>query len=71
MQVTEQRRTTLVGRDRVVTARRLRRKYEGGSTIRSLAGEAGLSYGLTRVLLLEAKTKLRGRGGRLRKRSGA
>ncbi|MBT3164031.1 transcriptional regulator [Streptomyces sp. Vc74B-19] len=68
--MTEQKRTTLTGRDRVVKARRLRRKYESGATIRSLAAEAGLSYGLTRVLLLEAKTKLRERGGRLR-RAGA
>lgn len=69
--MTEHKRTTLVGRERVVVARGLRRKYDGGATIRSLAAEAGLSYGLTRVLLLEAKAVLRGRGGRLRKRSGA
>lgn len=69
--MTDHKRTTLKGRERAAKARRLRRKYDAGATIRSLANETGLSYALTRVLLLEAKTKLRGRGGRLRKRSGA
>ncbi|MGA5599557.1 helix-turn-helix domain-containing protein [Streptomyces griseoincarnatus] len=64
-------RTTLNGSERAAKARSLRRKYEAGSTIRALAASSGLSYGLTRVLLLEAKTTLRGRGGRLRGKTGA
>ncbi|WP_434593453.1 helix-turn-helix domain-containing protein [Streptomyces sp. A5-4] len=35
--------------------------YNGGASIRTLAAEHDLSYGLTRALLLEAKVELRSR----------
>ena len=38
-------------------------QYGAGVSIRELAKAAGLSFGLTRALLLEAGVKLRARGG--------
>ncbi|MFD4315061.1 helix-turn-helix domain-containing protein [Streptomyces sp. NPDC058548] len=35
--------------------------YNGGASIRDLAGEHDVSYGLTRTLLLEAEVELRAR----------
>jgi hypothetical protein len=46
-------------------ARSLKREYDLGATIRSLAAERDMSYGTVRKLLKEAKTTLRGRGGRV------
>ncbi|MFC8332803.1 helix-turn-helix domain-containing protein [Streptomyces olivaceus] len=49
-------------------ARSLKADYDAGATIRSLADERSMSYGTVRLLLLEAKTTLRGRGGRAARR---
>jgi hypothetical protein len=51
---------------RLAKGRALRRKYEEGATLRALAEEADLSYWVTRELLLDAGTLLRGRGARVR-----
>ncbi|MFE4329693.1 helix-turn-helix domain-containing protein [Streptomyces sp. NPDC056831] len=59
-------RPRLKGKARAKKGRDLATKYEAGSSIRALAEWADLSYGTTRVLLLEAGVKLRGRGGKRR-----
>lgn len=41
----------------------LKKKYEGGASIRQLAQETGRSYGFVHRLLVEADVTLRGRGG--------
>ncbi|EMF31097.1 transcriptional regulator [Streptomyces gancidicus BKS 13-15] len=69
--MTNKTRSSLTGRARKEQARELRGRYEAGETIRGLAAAAGSSYGLTRTLLLEAGTTLRGRGGRLPLRAEA
>lgn len=58
-------RRRLKGAERTKVARALGVEYEAGATIRSLAADRGMSYGTTRQLLLEARVKLRGRGGRV------
>lgn len=60
-------RTRLKGSERAQVARSLGRDYVGGATIRAIAADRGMSYGTVRKLLLEAKVKLRGRGGRVRR----
>ncbi|MFE0766118.1 helix-turn-helix domain-containing protein [Streptomyces smyrnaeus] len=59
-------RPRLRGDERTAKAKQLAEEYDGGSSIRELIAEHGLSYGLTRTLLLEAGVKLRTRrtGGR-------
>ena len=44
----------------------LRKKYEKGQSIRSLAEGTGRSYGFVHRLLLDAEVPLRGRGGATR-----
>ncbi|WP_327345905.1 MULTISPECIES: helix-turn-helix domain-containing protein [Streptomyces] len=63
--MTNQQRPRLTGEERKAKARDLAKKYRRGSTIRSLAARSGLPYGTVRNLLLEVKTPLRARGGRL------
>lgn len=58
-------RKRIKGRERVAVARTLRQAYDAGATIRRLAEDRDMSYGTVRTLLLEAKTQLRGRGGRV------
>jgi hypothetical protein len=41
----------------------LRKKYEGGKSIRDLAAETGRSYGFVHRVLSESGVTLRGRGG--------
>ncbi|QKW06999.1 transcriptional regulator [Streptomyces sp. NA04227] len=58
-------RPRLRGGERESMRKTLARKYDGGASIRELGIEHGLSYGLTRALLLEANVTLRSRlGGR-------
>lgn len=52
----------LRGEARAATGRLLAERYETGTSIREVAGEFSLSYGLTRSLLLEAGVELRARG---------
>jgi transposase len=51
--------------ERARTAARLREEYDQGSSVRSVADGAGLSYGTAYRLLLSAGTTLRDRAGRL------
>jgi hypothetical protein len=53
-------------RDKLATD--LKKKYEGGKSIRDLAGETGRSYGFVHRLLSESGVALRGRGGATRGR---
>ncbi|WP_433856732.1 helix-turn-helix domain-containing protein [Streptomyces kronopolitis] len=56
-------RPRLRGDDREAMRKTLKKKYDAGASIRELLAEYGLSYGLTRVLLLEAGVTLRSRRG--------
>lgn len=56
-------------RDRLATE--LRRKYDSGESIRSLAASTGRSYGFVHRMLSESGTSLRGRGGATRGRRSA
>lgn len=47
----------------------LKRRYEAGASIRTLAQETGRSYGFVHNVLVESKVQLRGRGGPNRRRS--
>ncbi|MGX1513956.1 helix-turn-helix domain-containing protein [Streptomyces collinus] len=58
-------RPRLQGAERRRVAKRLRRQYEKGRSVRNLAEEAGYSYGTTHALLQEAGTVMRDRQGRL------
>jgi Helix-turn-helix domain len=44
----------------------LRKKYDGGASIRELAGSTGRSYGFIHRVLTESGATLRGRGGATR-----
>lgn len=56
----------VTGGDRTALAADLRKKYEGGESIRVLAGSSGRSYGFVHRILSESGTTLRGRGGATR-----
>ncbi|TDD96124.1 transcriptional regulator [Jiangella asiatica] len=47
----------------------LKKKYEGGRSIRELATETGRSYGFVHRVLSESGVNLRGRGGATRGKS--
>ncbi|MFD8774548.1 helix-turn-helix domain-containing protein [Streptomyces sp. NPDC059916] len=53
----------LRGDEREAMRKTLAKKYDAGASIRALAAEHGLSYGLTRGLLLEQRVTLRSRRG--------
>ena len=57
-------RVTGAERDRL--AADLRKKYDNGSSIRTLAQASGRSYGFVHRILSESGTTLRGRGGATR-----
>lgn len=59
------RRPRLRGQDRDRVRAELAKKYAANASIRALAAEHGLSFGLTRTLLLEAEVELRHRPRRL------
>jgi hypothetical protein len=62
-------RVTGSDRDRLTSD--LRKKYDGGESIRTLAESTGRSYGFVHRILSESGTTLRGRGGATRgKKSG-
>ena len=56
-------RERVKGDDRDKLKAELKRRYEKGRSIRSLADQMGRSYGFTRKLLVEAGVTLRQRGG--------
>jgi predicted transcriptional regulator len=57
-------RVTGQARDRLASD--LRKKYDQGRSIRSLAEETGRSYGFVHRMLTESGVTLRGRGGATR-----
>lgn len=58
----------IAGDHRAQLAEEFRLRYEAGESIRSIAGEAGRSYGFVQGLLKETGVTLRGRGGATRGR---
>jgi len=65
--LTKGRRVT--GGDRSKLATDLRKRYEGGASIRDLAGDTGRSYGFIHRILSESGATLRGRGGATRSKA--
>ncbi len=57
----KQTMTAELSRDQLLTE--LRRDYEGGASIRSLAASTGRSYGTIHSMLRESGAVMRGRGG--------
>jgi hypothetical protein len=58
--------TRVTGVDRSKLATQLRRRYDSGESIRSLAASTGRSYGFVHRILTETGVTLRGRGGATR-----
>jgi transposase-like protein len=56
----------VTGTERDKLAQDLRRKYDGGQSIRALAESTGRSYGFVHRILSESGASLRGRGGATR-----
>ncbi|MGW2207317.1 helix-turn-helix domain-containing protein [Streptomyces sp. NPDC001774] len=61
----------ITGQARETLAAELKTAYEGGASIRTLAGSTGRSYGFIHRILTETGVTLRGRGGAARPGSGA
>jgi predicted transcriptional regulator len=59
----------VTGDNRTTLAADLKKRYEGGESIRSLAESSGRSYGFVHRILTESGTTLRGRGGATRRKS--
>jgi Helix-turn-helix domain len=63
--------TRVTGADRSKLAADLKKRYESGESIRSLAGATGRSYGFVHRILTESGVNLRGRGGATRGKTKA
>lgn len=61
--------TRVTGADRTKLATDLRKRYDAGESIRSLAASTGRSYGFVHRILTENGGSLRGRGGATRGRA--
>ena len=59
--------TRVTGADRSKLATDLKKRYDAGESIRSLANATGRSYGFIHRILTETGVTLRGRGGAARK----
>ncbi len=59
--------TRVTGTDRSKLASDLRKRYDAGESIRSLASSTGRSYGFIHRILTETGAALRARGGAPRK----
>lgn len=59
----QSKRVRVTGTARDKLAKDLRKKYQKGESIRSLAASTGRSYGFVHRLLTESGQPLRGRGG--------
>lgn len=57
----------IVGAERDKLSTDLRKRYEKGESIRSLADSTGRSYGFVHRVLSDSGVTLRGRGGATRK----
>lgn len=60
--------TRVTGAEREQLAAELKKKYDSGESIRSLAASTGRSYGFVHRMLSESGVTLRGRGGATRGR---
>ena len=58
--------TRVTGADRTKLASDLKKRYDAGESIRSLAAATGRSYGFVHRILSETGVTLRGRGGATR-----
>ena len=58
----------ITGQARDKLASELRKRYDAGESIRSLAESSGRSYGFVHRILTESGTTLRGRGGATRRK---
>ena len=58
----------VTGGDRDKLSTTLRKRYDGGASIRELAASTGRSYGFIHRILVESGGNLRGRGGATRKK---
>jgi hypothetical protein len=58
--------TRVTGADRAKLAGDLKKRYDAGESIRSLAASTGRSYGFVHRILSENGVSLRGRGGATR-----
>ena len=58
--------TRVTGADRAKLASDLKKRYDSGESIRSLAAATGRSYGFVHRILTEHGVSLRGRGGATR-----
>ena len=58
--------TRVTGADRTKLASDLKKRYDAGESIRSLAAATGRSYGFVHRILSENGVSLRGRGGATR-----
>jgi hypothetical protein len=61
----------VTGTDRDRLAGDLKKKYESGASIRTLADSTGRSYGFVHRILTETGATLRGRGGATRGKAKA
>ena len=59
----------VTGGERDKLSAELRKKYDAGHSIRTLAESTGRSYGFVHRILSETGTPLRGRGGATRRKS--
>ena len=63
--------TRVTGADRTKLASDLKKRYDAGESIRSLAASTGRSYGFVHRILSENGVSLRGRGGATRGKARA
>lgn len=61
----------ITGDDRDSLATSLRKRYDGGESIRALAVDSNRSYGFVHRILVESGATLRGRGGATRGKKAA
>jgi len=61
----------VTGADRTKLASDLKKRYDAGESIRSLAAATGRSYGFVHRILSETGVTLRGRGGATRGKAKA
>ena len=61
--------TRVTGAERSKLAAELKKRYDSGESIRSLAAATGRSYGFIHRILTESGVTLRGRGGATRGRA--
>ncbi len=66
---TARKGSRITGDDRAELAAEVRKKYQNGTSIRSLAAETGRSYGFVHGLLVDEKVPMRSRGGATRRRA--